>query len=58
MKKINIFNLSMAILLAIADLLFILLGGLLTKTIASLIFVVIGFVNLIYLLKIKKEKHL
>lgn len=58
MKKINIFNVSMAILLAIADVIFILFGSLLTKTIASLIFVVIGFVNLIYLLKIKKEKYL
>ena len=58
MKKINIFNLTMAILLIMADVVFILVGSLLTKTIASLIFVVIGFVNLIYLLKVNKQKSL
>lgn len=55
MKKISIFNLLMAISLAIADVFFIVFGSLLTKTIASLIFVLIGFINLIYLFKIKKE---
>ncbi len=58
MKKINIFNIVMATLVIIADILFILEGGLITKTIASLLFVVIGFINLIYLLNIKKEKSL
>jgi len=56
MKKINIFNLSMAILLICADIAYILVGTLLIKSIASLIFVTIGFVNLIYLLKVKKQK--
>jgi len=58
MKKINIFNLSMAILLICADIAYILVGTLLIKSIASLIFVTIGFVNLIYLLKVKKQKSL
>lgn len=58
MKKINIFNLVMAVLLVVADIVFICVGSLLTKTVASLIFVTIGFVNLIYLLKFKKVKSL
>ncbi len=58
MKKINIFNLIMAILLICADIAYILVGTLLIKSIASLIFVAIGFVNLIYLLKVKKQKSL
>lgn len=58
MKKINIFNLIMAGLLLVADIIFICVGSLLTKTIASLMFVTIGFVNLIYLLKVKQVKSL
>jgi len=48
----------MAILLICADIAYILVGTLLIKSIASLIFVTIGFVNLIYLLKVKKQKSL
>lgn len=48
----------MAILLICADIAYILVGTLLIKSIASLIFVAIGFVNLIYLLKVKKQKSL
>lgn len=58
MKKVNIFNFSMAGLLIIADIFYIIFGGLIIKSIASLIFVLIGFVNLMLLLKIKKQKHL
>ncbi len=58
MKKISVFNLIMAVLLVVADVLFIVVGDLTTKTIASLLFVTIGFVNLIYLLKFKKERSL
>lgn len=58
MKKINIFNLSMLVLLIAADVWFIIDGTLLSKTIASLIFVLIGFVNLIYLLKVCKVKKI
>jgi len=56
MKKISIFNAVLAISLIVADTIFIIDGELITKTIASLLFVVLGFVNLIYLLKIKKQK--
>ena len=56
MKKINIFNAVMASLIIFADIGFIILGGLTTKTIASLLFVVLGFVNLIYLLRVKQKK--
>lgn len=58
MKKINIFNLTMAILLICADIAYVLVGTLLIKSIASLIFVAIGFVNLTYLLKVNKQKSL
>ena len=58
MSKINLFNIILAVLLVVADIVFICVGTLLTKTIASLIFVTIGFVNLIYLLKVKKQKSL
>lgn len=51
MKKINIFNFVMCALLIIADVFYIVLGGLSIKSAASLIFVIIGFVNLVYLLK-------
>ena len=53
MKKINVFNILMLVLLMISDLLFIVDGGLLIKSVASLIFVIIGFVNLIYTIKTK-----
>lgn len=53
MKKINIFNFSMLGLILIGDLIFILGGGLVAKTMASLLFVATGLVNLIYLLKTK-----
>ena len=56
MKKIKIFNVMMAVLLIIADIFYIIDGRLLTKTIASLLFVVLGFVNLIYLLRVKQKK--
>lgn len=56
MKKINIFNIIMSVLLVVADIVYIYLGTLFTKTIASLLFVTIGFVNLIYLIKIKRIK--
>ena len=56
MKKIDIFNLVMFLPLIIADICFIIDGTLLSKTIASLIFVLIGFVNLIYLLKVCNVK--
>lgn len=58
MKKINIFNFSMLALILIADVFFILFKGLLIKTVASLIFVIVGFINLIYLLKHKKIRSL
>ncbi len=58
MKKINIFNIVMLGLLLVADVFFIVDGGLTIKTIASLIFVAIGLVNLIYLLKVEKHKSL
>ena len=58
MSKINLFNIILAVLLVVADIVFICVGTLLTKTIASLMFVTIGFVNLIYLLKVEKQKSL
>ena len=53
MKKINIFNFTMLIPLLVADVFYIIYGTLLVKSVASLLFVTIGLVNLIYLLKIK-----
>lgn len=58
MKKITIFNLLAFALLIVGDIWFIIQGTLLSKTIASLIFVTIGLVNLIYLLKVEKVKTL
>ena len=58
MKKITILNLFMCALLFCADTMFILEGELIIKSIASLIFVVIGFVNLIYMTKVKRIRRL
>lgn len=53
MKKINIFNFAMLIPLLVADVFYIIYGTLLVKSVASLLFVTIGLVNLIYTLKTK-----
>ena len=58
MNKIAIFNIVMAALLIAADVCYIVFNTLLIKSIASLIFVVIGFINLLYLSKIKKVKNI
>lgn len=58
MKKINIFNFSMLALLVIVDIFYIIFDSIFIKAFASLIFVAIGFVNLIYLLQVKKQKSL
>ena len=57
MKKISLYNLIMAILLIVADIFYIITSSLLVKSIASLIFVAIGLVNLIYMIT-KKEKSI
>ena len=56
MKKINLFNFILFALIIVADIGFIVDGGLTVKTIASMLFVAVGFLNLFYLLRIKREK--
>ena len=53
-KNIFILNLILLALLLAGDVCYILLGGLWLKALTSLMFVVIGLINLIYALKVKK----
>ena len=48
MKKINLFNFILFALIIVADIGFIVDGGLTVKTIASMLFVAVGFLNLFY----------
>ena len=54
-KAINIFNLIMLIAIVIADICYNLIGTLLAKSIASSLFVLLGLVNLIYVIKNKTQ---
>ena len=58
MKKISIINFSLLLPLIMADILFIISRSLIAKSIASMIFVVIGFINLLHLLKVENKKSL
>lgn len=54
-KKFLIVNFIMILLIGLLDILYMNLGGLWLKTITSLVFVVLGAINLIYIIKQKKN---
>lgn len=57
MKKINIFNLIMLIAIIIGDIFYMIYDSIYIKAFTSLLFVIVGLVNLIYIFKHKAENR-
>ena len=55
MKKINIFNLIMSLIIVVGDVGYMLHGTIIQKSVVSACFVIMGAVNLIYAVRVQKQ---